>query len=350
LRIRDFAAELAKEFGAEVAEKVIAQLTTKHRGAEIPAKYRPTKQCLGEFEVAPKNAPTSKYCKVCARFAKRWLSALKANARYKSDPTTAYERALKKRVERRMAAGRPIRRIGSTQPCEYRDNGERTVGCEIDYVLKGSAQKFCPPCRKRADARSSAVWRAENPDKEKQHSTDRWIKTKARLATADKNAAEIVRIEEEIKMERSRANARVADLEGQLAALQPKAAVGEKFSHKSGPGRKKLAPEKKREYEIGKKVEDAIPRAKRAMEAKSELPARFPLSSLRAKLDPLGYSTSEVEMVYTATNATQLAILCVEASRAYLKRKSTTPLAYDTIARLHRRYLALRESHRHTSN
>lgn len=135
-------------------------------GAGRPEKYRPSQPCLGEFEVRPQNAHRSKYCKVCAPFAKKALSAENANARYKAEPEKFAKITRRNRWKRAKAAGRSCRRMGSIQRCQYRDKrGRRGEGCLGKFALKSSFQKFCDSCQKHADAdraRASRIkYRAE---------------------------------------------------------------------------------------------------------------------------------------------------------------------------------------------
>ena len=112
-------------------------------------RYRPPDPCLWEFEVKPKNIARAKYCKVCAPFAKKALSAENANARYKADKRSSPRSPAqiggpegKPPVDHAVA-------VGSLQSCEYRDeHGKRGKGCERNYKLRSSARKYCDPCRK----------------------------------------------------------------------------------------------------------------------------------------------------------------------------------------------------------
>lgn len=134
-------------------------------GAGREEQYRPPTPCLGEFQVGPKNAKRAKYCKVCAPFAKKALSAENAAAAYKADPKTHAKITLTNRHNRRKAAGRPIRPIGSMQACQYPDkNGKRAEGCKRTFKVRSSAQKFCDPCQLRADADRAQDYRDKHHD------------------------------------------------------------------------------------------------------------------------------------------------------------------------------------------
>jgi hypothetical protein len=119
-------------------------------GLELEEKYRSSLPCLVEFEPS---SPNAKYCENCAPFAKKWLSAQNANARYRAEPEKYAKITRENRWKRKKAVGRACRRIGSMQRCEYRDKrGRRGVGCEIKYKLRSSAQRYCDPCQLHADA------------------------------------------------------------------------------------------------------------------------------------------------------------------------------------------------------
>lgn len=151
-------------------------------GGELPEQYRPPKPCLGQFEKRP-NCRPAKSCEVCSPFAKALLSALKANANYKADPVKGAKIALKNRHKRRKAAGRPIRPIGSMQPCQYPDKhgGKRAEGCEITFKVGSSAQKFCDPCQLRADADRAQAYRDAHPEEVKATNVLRWKSQRERL-------------------------------------------------------------------------------------------------------------------------------------------------------------------------
>jgi hypothetical protein len=117
-------------------------------GQGLEEKYRPTSPCLVDFEP---NSPNAKYCEKCRPFAKKWLSAQNANARYKAEPEKYAKITRENRWKRKKAAGRSVRRIGSMQRCEYPDQHEkRGEGCEINYKLESSGQKYCQNCQKLA--------------------------------------------------------------------------------------------------------------------------------------------------------------------------------------------------------
>jgi hypothetical protein len=137
-------------------------------------QYRPPKPCLDEFEVGPKNGKRAKYCKVCAPFAKKALSAERANVRYKANKKEFAKIARENRWKRAKAAGRKIRRLGRIYPCEYRKDGERGEGCLGEFKATSSAQKYCGVCQKHADADRSAVWREEHPEDVKARGVARW--------------------------------------------------------------------------------------------------------------------------------------------------------------------------------
>jgi hypothetical protein len=122
-------------------------------GAGLKEKYRPASPCLDEFVVGRScNWPRQKYCKVCAPFAKRWLSAQNAAARYKAEPRRFAKITRENRWKRRKAAGRPCPRLGLMVPCEYRDErGRRGKGCLGKFERRSSVQKFCAVCQKSAN-------------------------------------------------------------------------------------------------------------------------------------------------------------------------------------------------------
>jgi len=129
-------------------------------GIGLEAKYRSTSPCLGEFEARPQNAHRSKYCKVCAPLAKKWLSAQNANARYKAQPNKYAKTTRENRWKRRKAAGRPCPRLGVMVPCKYRDErGRRGKGCLGEFERKSSFQKYCAVCQKHADADRAQKYR-----------------------------------------------------------------------------------------------------------------------------------------------------------------------------------------------
>jgi hypothetical protein len=161
-------------------------------GGELPEQYRPPEPCLGQFEVRPQGRP-AKYCKVCSPFAKKALSAMKANANYKADPVKGAKIARTNKHKRRKAAGLPIRPIGSMQPCQYPDKhgGKRAEGCEIKYKLSGSFQKYCGPCQLRADADRAQAYRDEHPEEVKARNVLLWELRRQNLVDLQAKAAEL---------------------------------------------------------------------------------------------------------------------------------------------------------------
>jgi len=152
-------------------------------GAGLAEKYRPGTPCQGEFLQRPCNEPRQKYCKACAPFAKKWLSAQNANARYKATPQKFAKITRENRWKRRKTAGRPCARIGVMVGCKYRDRGgKRGKGCLRKFERKSSSQKFCAVCQKHADADRAHAYRDAHPEKEKQRQAARWKTVRHDLA------------------------------------------------------------------------------------------------------------------------------------------------------------------------
>jgi len=148
-------------------------------GAGLEEKYRPKSACLGDFEP---NSPNQKNCEICKPFARRAHNAIEANAKYQADPKKYAKRAREHRWKKSRAAGRPCRRIGSTQRCEYRDKRRRRPeGCQIKYKVRSSAQRYCDPCQLRADADRAQDYRDKHPEKEKARQTSRWKTVREQL-------------------------------------------------------------------------------------------------------------------------------------------------------------------------
>jgi len=142
--------------------------------------------CLGEFK---STSPKQKYCGACQLAARRARQLAHQLAKYAADPKAAAEKAKQNRWKRRKAAGQPCRPIGSMGRCEYRDKrGKRGDGCEIKFKRRSSAQKYCDPCQKHADADRAQAYRDENREKVRARDRKRWENVKdvrARLALAE---------------------------------------------------------------------------------------------------------------------------------------------------------------------
>jgi|ERR1700722_5788330 len=122
-----------------------ANLSEKYR-----KKYNPAAPCFGEFD---RKNPREKYCDNCKPVARRWQQLKSALTNYHADRKKAAKRALKSRLKRRKADGRPVRVVlGHLYPCAYRKGRKRGEGCLGKFKATSSAQKFCAVCRKHADA------------------------------------------------------------------------------------------------------------------------------------------------------------------------------------------------------
>jgi hypothetical protein len=269
-------------------------------GAGLPEKYRPKAPCLGEFDVSrPNNAEWQRYCAVCAPFAKKWVSAQNANARYKGEPEKYAKITRENRWKRRKASGGPCRHIGSMQPCEYRDKRrKRGQGCEIRYKLRSSAQRYCDPCQLRADADRAQDYRDKYPEKEK-----------ARQLTRSKTTRELLN----------------------------KIKKGEYVPKPVSPGRPKLAPEETRVFEIGQAVEQFIQPAKMALKIISKLPShsRGDLLTFRDELLALGFKKDEVPLAQFARTAKQLGRRVI-AARENMTEASVTRCHQAYVSELER--------------
>lgn len=122
-------------------------------------KYRPASPCLGEFD---RKNPREKYCDNCKPVARRWQQLQAALANYHADKKKAAKRALKNRLKRRKAQGRPVRILGRLYPCAYRKNRKRGEGCLGKFIVTSSAHKFCDVCQKHADADRAQKYRDDN--------------------------------------------------------------------------------------------------------------------------------------------------------------------------------------------
>jgi hypothetical protein len=305
--IKNYTAELTEKYGIANAEKLLAELLEKY-GAEIPVKYRPMAPCLCEFEVAHKNAKRSKYCKVCAPFAKRWLSMLYANARYKANPEKFAKIVVKNRHKRREATGRPVRAVGSAQPCEYRENGERAEGCTITYTLTGAAGKYCPQCQLRIDAQRAAEWREKHPEEVKARGIERWKTITEKLYAHEQNVREIERVKNEIEVERKKAavadeaSARgIAKLEHEMEVLRKTAAEAEVLKANAAKVDRLLASRGGRPPKKIKLVDQTvpeinahIPRARLMLQAVTEAPLPKGSQPFRQALSEKGFTDQEI--------------------------------------------------------
>ncbi len=161
-------------------------------GDGLEEKYRPPSPCLGEFLVLrPCNEPRQKYCRVCAPFAKKWLNARNAAARYKAEPNKYAKVTRENRWKRRKAAGRPCPRLGIMVQCQYHDKqGRRGKGCLGRFERKSSFQKFCAVCQKHADANRAQDYRDRHPDKEKARQALRWKRQRDEIASLRSQAAQ----------------------------------------------------------------------------------------------------------------------------------------------------------------
>ena len=157
---------------AQAAEKIRCEF---RGGADLPEKYRekyrPTSSCLGEFD---RKNPREKYCDTCKPVARRWQQLDAALKKYHTDEKKAAKRALKNRLKRRKAEGRPVRVLGRLYPCAYRKNGNRGEGCVGQFKPTSSAQKFCKVCRKHAAAETARRSRLKHQEKIKQKDHERW--------------------------------------------------------------------------------------------------------------------------------------------------------------------------------
>jgi hypothetical protein len=176
-------------------------------GTGLKEKYRPTSPCLNEFEP---NSPNQKNCEICRPFARKAHNAIEAASKYRADPKKSAQKAREYRWNRRKAAGRQCRRIGSMQRCEYRDKrGKRSEECEIKYKVRSSAQRYCDPCRLRADADRAQDYRDKYPEKEKARQRARWKTMREQLAKIKAREFIPVRPIEEATMQKIRLSARL---------------------------------------------------------------------------------------------------------------------------------------------
>ena len=261
-------------------------------GAGLEEKYRPKSACLGEFEPS---SPNQKNCEICRPFARRAHNAIQANAKYRTDPKKYAKRARKNRWRRKKATGRPCRRIGSMQRCEYRDKcGKRGEGCEIKYKLRSSAQRYCDPCQLQADADSAQEYR-------------------------DTHKSEVARRDRERHKREREALAKIK--------------TGELVRKPVSPGRPKLAPEETRIFEIGQAVEQFIQPAKMALKIIAKLPphSRGDLETFRDDLLALGFKKDEVPLAQFAKTAKQL------SRRVVAGRENMTEAS---VTRCHQGYLS----------
>jgi hypothetical protein len=131
-------------------------------GRGLEEKYHPPSPCLGEFV---RTAPNQKYCMVCQPFAKQARNTLNANAAYKAAPAKHAKRTRENRWKRRKAAGRPVRRIGTSWFCEYRNkDGKRGDRCQVKFIVRGASQRYCDVCQRHADADRAQNYRDTHHD------------------------------------------------------------------------------------------------------------------------------------------------------------------------------------------
>jgi hypothetical protein len=238
--------------------------------------------------------------------------------------------------ERRYNAAHPGRhqRYYAANPEKYRQYGRERLATHREEINEKRRKRYAanPEQRKKKNHEWYTAHREEvkekrrkrraaNPEKERERDRKRYAANPGKRRAISRKTYHAHREEIRERVQKQRTELLKLAAKGKIVDEIPdeqlhKIKRGQLMPRPVSPGRPKVAPEKRHYAEIGRAVEDFMPRAGIALQIIDGMPSheRASLETLRAKLQPLGFLTKEeLQLAQFATTAKLLARSIVAA-------------------------------------